>query len=118
MKTTLTLQSGSFYFTGYVSLVRGRSVVVNLADLPAAELQALKRSVTSGVITSSESIGDYSKVESVETPAVAEPEVKEAEATVVQETPEVEVEDTPKRKPTRKPTVSKADTDDADTAAE
>jgi hypothetical protein len=122
MKTTLTLQSGSFYFTGYVSLVRGRAVTVDLGDLPIAELQALKRSIKSGVIKSSEDIGDYSKVEATvaeETLEVSEPEpVIAVEPVVVEATTPEPVDDTPKRKTTRKPIASKSDSADPETSDE
>ena len=59
MKTTLTLNTGSFYFLSTVNLIKGVAAEVDLSTLSEGELKGVKAYIVSGNISSSEDITDY-----------------------------------------------------------
>ena len=90
MKTTLTLNTGSFYFLSTVNLIKGVVAEVDLSTLSEGELKGVKAYIVSGNISSSEDITDYhAPVEET-----AEQKTEEKEVTTKQEvTEEVPVKD-------------------------
>lgn len=59
MKTTLTLNTGSFYFLSTVNLIKGVAAEVDLSTLSEGELKGVKAYIVSGNISSSKDITDY-----------------------------------------------------------
>ncbi len=90
MKTTLTLNTGSFYFLSTVNLIKGVAAEVDLSTLSEGELKGVKAYIVSGNISSSEDITDYhAPVEET-----VEQKTEEKEVTTKQEvTEEVPVKD-------------------------
>ena len=60
MKTTLTLNNGTFYFMSDINLVKGIPAEVDLSTLTEKEVRNVKSYVASGYITSSEDLTFYS----------------------------------------------------------
>ena len=60
MKTTLTLNNGTFYFMSNINLVKGIPAEVDLSTLTEKEVRNVKSYVASGYITSSEDLSSYS----------------------------------------------------------
>ena len=60
MKTTLTLNNGTFYFMSNINLVKGIPAEVDLSTLTEKEVKNVKSYVASGYITSSEDLSSYS----------------------------------------------------------
>lgn len=60
MKTTLTLNTGTFYFMSNINLVKGIPTEVDLSTLTEKEVRNVKSYVASGYITSSEDLTSYS----------------------------------------------------------
>ncbi len=90
MKTTLTLNTGSFYFLSTVNLIKGVAAEVDLSTLSEGELKGVKAYIVSGNISSSKDITDYhAPVEET-----VEQKTEEKEVTTKQEvTEEVPVKD-------------------------
>ena len=59
MKTTLTLNTGTFYFMSSVNLVKGYPVEVDLTTLNPSELKNVKSYIDSGHITSSGDVSTF-----------------------------------------------------------
>ena len=74
MKTTLTLNNGTFYFMSNINLVKGIPAEVDLSTLTEKEVKNVKSYVASGYITSSEDLSSYS----------ANPAVQELEQQIVE----------------------------------
>ena len=74
MKTTLTLNNGTFYFMSNINLVKGIPAEVDLSTLTEKEVRNVKSYVASGYITSSEDLSSYS----------ANPAVQELEQQIVE----------------------------------
>lgn len=74
MKTTLTLNNGTFYFMSNINLVKGIPAEVDLSALTEKEVRNVKSYVASGYITSSEDLSSYS----------ANPAVQELEQQIVE----------------------------------
>ena len=74
MKTTLTLNNGTFYFMSNINLVKGIPTEVDLSTLTEKEVRNVKSYVASGYITSSEDLSSYS----------ANPVVQELEQQIVE----------------------------------
>ena len=74
MKTTLTLNNGTFYFMSNINLVKGIPAEVDLSTLTEKEVGNVKSYVASGYITSSEDLSSYS----------ANPIVQELEQQIVE----------------------------------
>ena len=74
MKTTLTLNNGTFYFMSNINLVKGIPAEVDLSSLTEKEVRNVKSYVASGYITSSEDLSSYS----------ANPVVQELEQQIVE----------------------------------
>ena len=74
MKTTLTLNNGTFYFMSNINLVKGIPTEVDLSTLTEKEVKNVKSYVASGYITSSEDLSSYS----------ANPIVQELEQQIVE----------------------------------
>ena len=74
MKTTLTLNNGTFYFMSDINLVKGIPAEVDLSTLTDKEVRNVKSYVASGYITSSEDLSSYS----------ANPVVQELEQQIVE----------------------------------
>ena len=74
MKTTLTLNNGTFYFMSDINLVKGIPAEVDLSALTEKEVRNVKSYVASGYITSSEDLSSYS----------ANPVVQELEQQIVE----------------------------------
>ena len=74
MKTTLTLNNGTFYFMSDINLVKGIPAEVDLSTLTEKEVRNVKSYVASGYITSSEDLSSYS----------ANPAVQELEQQIVE----------------------------------
>ena len=110
MKTTLTLNTGSFYFLSTVNLIKGVAAEVDLSTLSEGELKGVKAYIVSGNISSSEDITDYhAPVEET-----VEQKTEEKEVTTEQEvTEEVPVEDK-KEVQAEEAVASKAETDKKD----
>lgn len=107
MKTILTLKVGSFYFSGALSLNRGKSVEYDISTLTDKEFKALCSSVNAGIIKSSVDLSTYSLVaEDIQ------PVTTEVVAEVVAVVEDIVIPTTPKRKTTKsKPAVQPEDTD-------
>ena len=110
MKTTLTLNTGSFYFLSTVYLIKGVAAEVDLSTLSEGELKGVKAYIVSGNISSSEDITDYhAPVEET-----AEQKTEEKEVTTKQEvTEEVPVKDK-KEVQAEEAVASEAETDKKD----
>ena len=110
MKTTLTLNTGSFYFLSTVNLIKGVAAEVDLSTLSEGELKGVKAYIVSGNISSSEDITDYhAPVEET-----VEQKTEEKEVTTEQEvTEEVPVKDK-KEVQAEEAVASKAETDKKD----
>ena len=81
MKTTLTLNTGSFYFLSTVNLIKGVAAEVDLSTLSEGELKGVKAYIVSGNISSSEDITDYNApVEETVEQKTEEKEVQAEEA--------------------------------------
>ena len=74
MKTTLTLNNGTFYFMSDINLVKGIPAEVDLTTLTEKEVRNVKSYVASGYITSSEDLSSYS----------ANPVVQELEQQIIE----------------------------------
>ena len=74
MKTTLTLNNGTFYFMSNINLVKGIPTEVDLSTLTEKEVKNVKSYVASGYITSSEDLSSYP----------ANPAVQELEQQIVE----------------------------------
>ena len=110
MKTTLTLNTGSFYFLSTVNLIKGVAAEVDLSTLSEGELKGVKAYIASGNISSSEDITDYhAPVEET-----VEQKTEEKEVTTAQEvTEEVPVKDK-KEVQAEEAVASEAETDKKD----
>lgn len=110
MKTTLTLNTGSFYFLSTVNLIKGVAAEVDLSTLSEGELKGVKAYIVSGNISSSEDITDYhAPVEET-----VEQKTEEKEVTTAQEvTEEVPVKDK-KEVQAEEAVASEAETDKKD----
>ena len=110
MKTTLTLNTGSFYFLSTVNLIKGVAAEVDLSTLSEGELKGVKAYIVSGNISSSEDITDYhAPVEET-----VEQKTEEKEVTTKQEvTEEVPVKDK-KEVQAEEAVASEAETDKKD----
>ena len=110
MKTTLTLNTGSFYFLSTVNLIKGVAAEVDLSTLSEGELKGVKAYIVSGNISSSEDIIDYN----APVEETVEQKTEEKEVTTEQEvTEEVPVEDK-KEVQAEEAVASKAETDKKD----
>ena len=110
MKTTLTLNTGSFYFLSTVNLIKGVAAEVDLSTLSEGELKGVKAYIVSGNISSSEDITDYN----APVEETVEQKTEEKEVTTKQEvTEEVPVEDK-KEVQAEEAVASKAETDKKD----
>ena len=110
MKTTLTLNTGSFYFLSTVNLIKGVAAEVDLSTLSEGELKGVKAYIVSGNISSSEDITDYN----APVEETVEQKTEEKEVTTEQEvTEEVPVEDK-KEVQAEEAVASKAETDKKD----
>ena len=85
MKTTLTLNNGTFYFMSNINLVKGIPAEVDLSTLTEKEIRNVKSYVASGYITSSEDLSSYST-----NPAVQELEQQIVELQTKQESADQE----------------------------
>ena len=110
MKTTLTLNTGSFYFLSTVNLIKGVAAEVDLSTLSEGELKGVKAYIVSGNISSSKDITDYhAPVEET-----VEQKTEEKEVTTAQEvTEEVPVKDK-KEVQAEEAVASEAETDKKD----
>ena len=110
MKTTLTLNTGSFYFLSTVNLIKGVAAEVDLSTLSEGELKGVKAYIVSGNISSSKDITDYhAPVEET-----VEQKTEEKEVTIKQEvTEEVPVKDK-KEVQAEEAVASEAETDKKD----
>ena len=110
MKTTLTLNTGSFYFLSTVNLIKGVAAEVDLSTLSEGELKGVKAYIVSGNISSSEDIIDYN----APVEETVEQKTEEKEVTTAQEvTEEVPVKDK-KEVQAEEAVASEAETDKKD----